>query len=69
MNFITSVIRALGGVGIFLGGASMANSIWDLHLQWRNMDLTDDPLMAGLILAGGLVVSGGGFVLGRARSN
>ena len=24
MNFITSVIRALGGVGIFLGGASMA---------------------------------------------
>lgn len=68
MNFISSVLRALGGVGIFAGGASMANSIWDLHLQWRNMDLTNDPLIAGLILAAGLIVGGIGFVLGRATN-
>ena len=67
MNFISSILRALGGVGIFLGGASIVNSIWDLHLQWRKMDLTDDPWIATAILVAGLVVGGLGFVMGRGR--
>ncbi|MBR29956.1 MAG: hypothetical protein CMN77_01495 [Spirochaetaceae bacterium] len=66
MNFISSIFRALGGVGIFLGGASMVNSIWDMHLQYRNMDLTDNPWIAALILVGGLVIGGIGMVLGRS---
>ncbi|MEQ8352889.1 MAG: hypothetical protein RH862_15485 [Leptospiraceae bacterium] len=69
MNFITSIVRGLGGVGIFLGGASMANSIWDLHLQYRNMDLTDNPWIAALILVGGLIVGGIGMIMGRASNN
>ncbi len=66
MNFISSIFRALGGVGIFLGGASMVNAIWDMHLQYRNMDLTDNPWIAALILVGGLVIGGIGMVLGRS---
>ena len=68
MNIIASLLRALGGVGIFVGGASIANSIWDLHLQWRRMDLTDDPWIATAIFAVGLVVGGLGFVMGRGRN-
>ncbi len=69
MNIISSIFRGLGGVGIFLGGASMVNSIWDLHLQYRNMDLTDSPWIAALILVGGLIFGAIGMVLGRASNN
>ncbi|MCB1165451.1 MAG: hypothetical protein KDK37_14305 [Leptospiraceae bacterium] len=68
MKIISQIFGALGGVGILAGLAGYANAIWDLHLSYRRMEITDDPLIATGIFVAGLVAGGLGLLLGRNRA-
>ena len=68
MSIISRILGALGGVGILAGLAGYANAIWDIHLSYRRMEITDDPLIATGIFVAGLVVGGLGLLAGRNQA-